>query len=203
MTTEMVPIASPDTKDSSESFYMTEQMYFANRNKILQIEGQICNGLSFDNHVALPHPLAITYLQTLDGFTNRELGHKVAAQTIRYLNTALISPQMLYLTHQPNALAVGAIYLAARDCGMKLPEVEWWEVFDVDREELGFLVVAFGSTKPIAQREIERWGKQMNMMTIKEVRAMAKEMGVMFGGEGLSEEAEMARLLDEKVAAQS
>lgn len=179
---------------------MSEQMYFASRAKILQIEGQICNALSFNNHVALPHPLAITYLQTLDAFTDRGIGQKVAAHTVKYLNTAILSPQMLYLTHQPNALAVGAIYLAARDCGMKLPEVEWWEVFDVDREELGFLCVALGSVMSLARRELNRWGKK-SMITVEEVRAKAKEMGVVFEEEILSEEAEMARLLDAKVGA--
>ena len=34
---------------------------------------------------------------------------------------------------------------------------EWWEVFDVDREELGFLVVALGSCKAWLQEEMKRW----------------------------------------------
>lgn len=37
------------------------------------------------------------------------------------------------------------MYLAAREVGVKLPGGEWWEVFDVEREELGFLVVGMGS----------------------------------------------------------
>lgn len=35
--------------------------------------------------------------------------------------------------------------MAAREVGVKLPGGEWWEVFDVEREELGFLVVGLGS----------------------------------------------------------
>jgi len=40
---------------------------------------------------------------------------------------------------------VAAIYLAAREEKCKLPECEWWEVFDVEREELGFLVLGMKS----------------------------------------------------------
>jgi hypothetical protein len=39
---------------------------------------------------------------------------------------------------------------------VNLPEVEWWEVFDVGREELGFLVVAMGSTVKFAEEERRR-----------------------------------------------
>jgi hypothetical protein len=63
---------------------------------------------------------------------------------------------MLYLTHQPNALATAAVYLAARQVGVNLPEVEWWEVFDVGREELGFLVVAMQSTVKYAENESKK-----------------------------------------------
>ena len=109
----------------------------------LSLEARILPALSFDTHVSLPHPLAITYLQTLD-FLAQPKKH-IAARTVHHLNTALLSPQLLYLTHQPNALATAAIYAAARDVGAKMPECAWWEVFDVDREQLGFLMVALRS----------------------------------------------------------
>ena len=64
---------------------------------------------------------------------------------------------MLYLTHQPPQLATAAIYLAAREVGIKLPEVEWWEVFDTEREELGFLCVGMLSVEGFARREEESW----------------------------------------------
>ena len=52
---------------------------------------------------------------------------------------------------------MAAIYLAAREVGVRLSGEEWWEVFDVDREELGFLVVALGSVEGWAMAEKERW----------------------------------------------
>jgi cyclin L len=149
-------------------------------------------------HVSLPHPLAITYLQALDVFGSSQpkgTGSKVAQRVIEYLNTALLSPQMLYLTHQPNALATAAIYLAARDIGTKLPGVEWWEVFDTDREELGFLALGMKSLEGWIRQERVVWGGK-NVITREDVNRELQKRG-----DGvLDEEAEMMRLMDEKVA---
>lgn len=134
-------------------------------------------------------------------------GKEVAKRAVEYLNSALLSPQMLYLTHQPCALATAALYLAAREKGCKLPDAEWWEVFDCEREELGFLVVAMGSLEGVVRREIERWGKGKGMIMREDVRGelkrlgIGKELGNGNGHEAEDEEAEMARLMDEKVGA--
>lgn len=196
-------IAAPDP----ESYYLSEGEYITFRNRILNIEGQVLNALGFNTHVALPHPLAVTYLQTLDAFSTSK-GKQVAKRTVEYLNTALLSPQMLYLTTQPNALATAAVYLAAREEGLKMPEVEWWEVFDVEREELGFLVVGMGSLEPFARKEVERWGVNKGMISREMVRSELEKLGLCNinggGGKGLveeeDEETQMARMLDEKVA---
>jgi hypothetical protein len=190
-----------------ESYYLSEPNYILYRNRLLNIEGQILNALGFNTHVALPHPLAITYLQTLDAFTpaynqkSKTAGQDVARRTIAYLNTALLSPQMLYLTHQPCALATAAIYLAARDQGVKLPDVEWWEVFDCEREELGFLAVGMQSLEGIVRRELEKWGGK-GMITREDVKGEMRKLGKSLGsGMVEDEEAEMARTLDAKVTA--
>jgi hypothetical protein len=195
-----------------ESYYLSESTYITNRNRLLHIEGQLLNALGFNTHVALPHPLAITYLQALDVFAasrsqkGKSAGTEVGKRAIEYLNTALLSPQMLYLTHQPCALATTAVYLAARDKGVKLPDVEWWEVFDCEREELGFLAVAMGSLEGVVRREMERWGEGKAMITRADIRGEMEKMGMALGSGGTAEvedeEAEMARLMDEKVAAQ-
>lgn len=125
--------------DDARSYYRTDAEYLSFAARIMALEARILGALSYDTHVTLPHALAITYLQTL------ALGAEAPARVVQYLNTALLSPQVLYLTHQPHALAVAAIYNAARDLGARMPECAWWEVYDVDREELGFLVVAMRS----------------------------------------------------------
>ncbi|KAJ3498688.1 hypothetical protein NLG97_g933 [Lecanicillium saksenae] len=137
------------TTNDPTSYYQTEDQYYKFQKNMLELEARILYSLSFNAHVALPHGLAVTYLQTLDFLSHSR--QEVSLRASEYLNTALLSPQLLYLTHQPHALATAAIYNAARDLGASMPECAWWEVFDVDREELGFLVVGM--------RSLEGWIK--------------------------------------------
>lgn len=138
--------------------------------------------LGFQTHVALPHALCINYLQTLQVFKSPS-GPTLAKRAIKLLNTALLSPQQLYLTHQPPALATAAIYLAAREEGVNLPETEWWEVFDVDREELGFLVVALTSTEGFAAHEQEVWGKRKVPLTVADLQAEIERRNMLEEGQ--------------------
>ncbi|KAJ5451191.1 hypothetical protein N7491_000373 [Penicillium cf. griseofulvum] len=107
----------------------------------------------------------------------------VAQRVIQHLNAALLSPQLLYVTHQPNALAVAAIYLASREEGVKLVDSEWWEVFDVDREELGFLVVGMKSTEGFMRVEISRWKNKAIPMVVDEVDSEIERRRMMEEGE--------------------
>ncbi|KAM0804216.1 cyclin domain-containing protein [Usnea florida] len=146
-------------KPDPKSYTLPEPTYHTARTTLLQTESILLRSLSFSTHVLLPHHLALTYLQTLAALpaTPTPASTALASRTLAHLNTALFSPQLLYLTHQPPALAVAAIYLAAREVGVRLAGVEWWEVFDVDRETLGFLVVGLGSCEGWVRRERVRW----------------------------------------------
>lgn len=95
----------------------------------------------------------------------------VAHRVFEHLNSSLLSPQLLYATHQPNALAVAAIYLAVREVGVKLVDGEWWEVFDVDREELGFLVVGMQSMDGFSRTERQKWGNRGVPLVVDAVEA--------------------------------
>ena len=134
------------------SYFVTEGTYERERQKLFAFENTILSTIGFDTHVTLPHTIALTYLQALGA-----LKPKLASRVLEHLNGALLSPQILYLTHQPNALAVAAIYLAARETGIKLPDGNWWEVFDVEREDLGFLVLAYSSLQGFAEAEKTKW----------------------------------------------
>ncbi|EPE02238.1 cyclin domain-containing protein [Ophiostoma piceae UAMH 11346] len=116
---------------------------------VLACEARLLTALAFETHVALPHPLAVTFLQALGFLGQPSPKSSLSARMVSYLNTALLSPQLLYVTHQPHELAVAALYNAACDLGLqsRLPSAAgpWWEVFDVDRETLGFLAVALRS----------------------------------------------------------
>ncbi|SZF05239.1 unnamed protein product [Blumeria hordei] len=184
------------------SYYVSFSTYQANRTRILHLEGQILNALGFNLHVALPHPLAIIYLQTLDLLTSTDkTGQSVALRTIAYLNTALLSPQMLYLTHQPYQLATAAIYLSTREMNIALPECAWWEVFDCEREDVGFLIVAMMSVETLVERERGRWDNK-DMILRADIAAAIKKSnnGWEQSESGEDEESRMAKLLDEKVA---
>lgn len=187
------------SQDGLKSFYLSETGYFNFQNRLLAIEARILYALSFDTHVSLPHPLAITYLQTLDFLGQPKSA--ISLRTVQYLNTALLSPQMLYLTHQPHALATAAIYNAARDLGAKMPECEWWEVFDVDREELGFLVVGMRSVEGWLQNrraEIPQLMQGMPTLKTVEKELQARGLHTADGTADLSEEQNIMNMMDSR-----
>lgn len=179
--------------DDPSSYYLSDADYFAFHNRVLALEARVLCTLSFDTHVALPHPLAVTYLQTLD-FCNQPK-ESISRRTVEYLNTALLSPQLLYLTHQPNMLAVAAIYNAAKDVGAKMPECEWWEVFDVEREELGFLVVAMRSLEGWVRKQREEFLWMVEGMVTREaVQAELLARGIRNGSGDQAEDEEAAMM---------
>ncbi|KAK9774755.1 putative Cyclin domain-containing protein [Seiridium cardinale] len=193
------------TENNPSAYYLSETAYTKLHNKILSAESRILASLSFDTHVALPHPLAITYLQALD-FLSQPKG-KISQRTVEYLNTALLSPQCLYVTHQPNQLAVAAIYNAAKDLGAKMPECAWWEVFDVDREELGFLVVGMRSLEGSVRRMTSEGedSRRAGVITRAAIEAEMNKKGISIMGNGIAkkevdEEDLMMREMDEMTA---
>jgi len=162
-----------------EKYYVSEGTYQSRRLQMTKVESVILRVLGFQIHVSLPHTLCINYLQALDAM---ESGSTITRRAIAHLNTALLSPQFLYLTHQPYALATAAIYLAAREVGVKLPENEWWEVFDVDREELGFLVVAMMSMQGFVEEEKAKWSNSRLPLTLDELNKELEQRSVTNGG---------------------
>lgn len=170
------------SKPDSDLYCVSEGDYHNQRNMLLKTESQILRTLGFQTHVSLPYTLSINYLQALVPSSNPSFPD-LARRVFQQLNTALLSPQLLYLTHQPPALAVAAIYLAARETGVKLPEVEWWEVFDVEREELGFLVVALQSMYEWAKEEARKWGKKKIPMTAEDVESECERIKLLETGE--------------------
>ena len=186
---EYLRSVGPDfsTAVSSESkldtdWQLSEGKYETDRNRLYAIEARVLRVLGFQTHVALPYTLCINYLQTLDVF-NSPAGSAVAKRSFAHLNSALLSPQLLFLTHQPFVIATAAIYLAAREMSAKLPEVDWWEVFDVDREELGFLVVALTSVEGYALEEERKWRRRKVPLTVEGLRLELERRAMLDAGE--------------------
>ncbi|KAK8106104.1 hypothetical protein PG999_009463 [Apiospora kogelbergensis] len=202
----------PSTTPDKTLYYLSEPGYSEAHARILALESRILCALSFDTHVALPHGLAVTYLKALD-FLGVSPPAPLAQRVVGYLNTALLSPQLLYLTHQPSALAVAAIYNAAKDLGAKMPECAWWEVFDVDREELGFLVVGMrsveGAVRAGREKDISAELHEGNMITRAGIETEMRKRGMVLGNgvntsgssenaAPLTEEDMLMRSLDER-----
>ncbi|KAK8246885.1 cyclin-like protein [Phyllosticta capitalensis] len=158
-------------RSDAESYYVSEGTYHALRTLLMRTEAHILRVLGFETHVALPYTICINYLQTLGIKLDTATGKDLARRAFAHLNTALLSPQLMYVTHQPAQIATAAIYLSARQVGVKLPGEEWWEVFDTDREELGFLVVALMSIAGFAQEEKAKWGRRKVPLTLEDVEA--------------------------------
>ncbi|KAF2644575.1 hypothetical protein P280DRAFT_390555 [Massarina eburnea CBS 473.64] len=154
----------------AKDYYVSEGTYQIRKTELFETEQRILKTLGFQVQVALPYALCVTYLQALDVFSHPRASD-LAKRATAHLNTALLSPQMLYLTHQPPSLATAAIYLAAKETGIKLPDVEWWEVFDTGREELGFLVVGMLSVEAFAEEERKIWKATKVPMTVEAVEA--------------------------------
>ncbi|KAI0022727.1 hypothetical protein F4780DRAFT_777480 [Xylariomycetidae sp. FL0641] len=196
------PPPDNDDADADADYLLSEAEYAGRAARTTALERRILCALSFDAHVALPHALAVTYLQALD-FLGRDR-KAIAGRALEYLNTGLLSPQLVYATHQPCALATAAVYSAARDLGAKLPGCEWWEVFDVDREELGFLVVALRSVEGWVRKQQEDYPDLLSggigVVTRAWVEEQMRKKGLRFGNEPevMDEEAAMMRSLDEK-----
>ncbi|KAH7328362.1 cyclin-like protein [Stachybotrys elegans] len=188
-----------EATNDAKAYYQSDADVHAFHTRLLAMEARMLYALGFDAQVALPHHLAVTYIQTLElvGVTKRE----AAMRAFHYLNTALLSPQMLYLTHQPHALATAAIYNAAKDLGAKTPGCEWWEVFDVDREELGFLVVGMRSVQTLLVQRKEEMPHLLEGVVTR--RMIEEEMGkrglaVADASEVVDEESAVMRRMDEQ-----
>ncbi|KAF2115923.1 cyclin-like protein [Lophiotrema nucula] len=169
-------------KQNAEDYYVSEGTFQIRRGKLFEMEQVILKTVGFQLQVSLPYSLCITYLQALDIFAHPRAS-ELANRANAHLNTALLSPQLLYLTHQPPTLAAAAIYLAAKEVAIKLPDVEWWEVFDTDREELGFLVVGLLSVESFAVEERSRWEGMRVPMAVDELDEEIKRRAAADGEE--------------------
>ncbi|KAK6505796.1 hypothetical protein TWF481_007687 [Arthrobotrys musiformis] len=157
-------------KGNKHLYYVSEGDYTALKSLLLSTEARILRALGFNTTVNLPYTLAFNYLQSLGvlthsspsssdeqgGLSNPLQNEKLVSTTFAYLTDLLSSPSQVYLTHHPHELAVAAIYLSARDHSVKLPE-RWWEVWDVERETLGFLVVVMRGGTYVGQGNGKVW----------------------------------------------
>lgn len=93
----------------------------------------ILKKIGFDTVVQLPYTFALSYIQVL-GF--QATGSQYVLQMWALLNDAIRTCPVLLLIYQPPTIAVASMTIAAGDCGINISEQNWWEIFNVEYEEL-------------------------------------------------------------------
>ncbi|OLL24292.1 Cyclin-L2 [Neolecta irregularis DAH-3] len=114
---------------SSKPFKVPEyfdQAYYDQREALFIAEMQLLKRLGFQMNVALPYGLAINYLQLLEA---TDLVQKVW----NLINDSLQS--IVHCVHPPSTIASACIWIATREEKKKLPR-DWWELFDVEFDDL-------------------------------------------------------------------
>jgi transcription initiation factor TFIIIB Brf1 subunit/transcription initiation factor TFIIB len=101
------------------------------RTEVIRTERYILVELGFILHdMELPHRYIFFYLHILEG------NDQLAQCAWNYCNDSLRSA-ILCLTIKPQVIACGAIYIASKRLGIKLPEnPPWWLLFETTREDL-------------------------------------------------------------------
>ncbi|KAK9370433.1 cyclin-like protein [Lipomyces kononenkoae] len=145
----------------------------ANTETLDHWELRILTTLAFNLHVVTPYTLCMEYLVSAN--VDRDRQKTVAQRAWNYLNDTLKTK--ICILHQPNVIAVTAIWLAAREAELELLDGEkWWEAFDVDTEDMGHLVLLLREGRDIAIRERDRIESgRKPTLTVEDVKARILE----------------------------
>ncbi|KAJ8097968.1 cyclin-like protein [Lipomyces tetrasporus] len=145
----------------------------ANTETLDHWELRILTTLAFDMHVVTPYTLFLEYLVSMN--VDKEREKTVAQRGWNYIND--IMKTRICIFHQPNVIAVTAVWLAAREADVEMLDGEkWWEAFDVDTEDMGHVVLLLREGRDIATRERDRIvsGREPTL-TVEEVKLRVVE----------------------------
>ncbi|KAI0273798.1 cyclin-like protein [Gloeopeniophorella convolvens] len=163
-------VASASSAHLSSDFKYTPMTYFGNtfydlKEALVVSEMQILKRLGFDVQVVLPYGTLVNYMRLL-GLTSRE---DAVSRAWGYLNDALQTP--VYALYAVPTVVSAAILLTARQLGISLPSTPpncWWELFDVDWEDLwsvcGYIMRLY------RERPSEEQVEVMGLLSKKDVR---------------------------------
>jgi len=112
------------------SFKKGDYNYWDLKNALVVSERQVLKELGFLVYVEHSHKFILNYLKVLDG------SQELAQNAWNYVNDSLRTTVCVH--YKPEAIAVTAIYIAARQLAIALPESPdaWWELFDVTMTEI-------------------------------------------------------------------
>ncbi len=105
-------------------------VYWDMRNDIVVTERHVLKELGFLVQVEHPHKFILSFLNVLGG------DDEFAQHAWSLVNDAMRTTACVY--HRPEAIAVTALYIAARRLAIPLPErpEPWWHLFDVRLDEI-------------------------------------------------------------------
>ncbi|KAK9471432.1 uncharacterized protein V1510DRAFT_419903 [Dipodascopsis tothii] len=110
-------------------------------------------GVGFDLRVVLPYRVLLYYVRVLRLLEDDAAGRlQLVQRAWNYVSDAVVIGGAL--VHQPNVLAMVALWLATRELGIVVRDGErWWEPFDVDTEDMGHAVVLLRHGRRVAQKQ--------------------------------------------------
>lgn len=148
--------------------------------EVVKAERFLLKELGFHTGVEHPHKFILVYLNTLrshSGIDAQDAHWKSFLQrSWNYANDMLRTD--LCCRVPPEYIACGCIYLAAKDCGIPLPEgrVQWWQVFEVDIEGIQ-LVESYAKRiyqmEKLAGKYID-WTRRETLMSVEEEHSKRK-----------------------------
>jgi transcription initiation factor TFIIIB Brf1 subunit/transcription initiation factor TFIIB len=115
-----------------------DTLYWDMRRDLIVTESHVLKELGFLVQVEHPHKFILSYLNVLGG------DNLFAQAAWSLVNDALRTTACVYF--RPEAIAVTALFIAARRLGIPLPETPepWWHLFDVrldEIESIGFAII--------------------------------------------------------------
>ncbi|KAK9454480.1 cyclin-like protein [Dipodascopsis uninucleata] len=138
---------------------------------LYEAELQVLTSLAFDTHVVCAHTLLLEYVNMLALDSDKDRLEKLVSRAWRHVNDALLS--RIPVVHQPNVIAITALWLAARETNVELLDGEpWWTAFDVDTEDMGHMVLLLRSLYHTAIAEQQRLvvGQLLPQLTVLQVQ---------------------------------
>eukprot|EP00124_Ichthyophonus_hoferi_P004477 Ihof_evm3s499 gene=Ihof_evmTU3s499 len=153
------------------------------KNFVIKAERRVLKELGFNVHIQHPHKLIINYLNLL-GLDNQVLGQTA----YNYMNDSFRTNA--FCRFQPPTIACATIWLAARNCEVKLAD-RWWEVFDStlnDIKEVAASIMSLYQRKKRTKNELDLIVAEKLKLKLKHEKS--KEKAVEKSGEVANKTAE-------------
>ena len=148
----------------NDRYKFSESNYYSCKESMLIAEKDILSCLGFKVHVKHSFVYLLNYVKALDQDSNTKLLQLAWNYISASLRTTLV------VLYQPEDIACGALFLAARNLNVELP-IDWWLVFDafyIDLVDISDVILKLFDYQidyqlPITIHEMEIYNKTGNI----------------------------------------